>query len=839
GIGGEDPQPNTAFGVAIADIDNDGDGDIAFHAAYENTYIYKNNNGTFQLHQTITYSNSYDQWQYGLNFADIDGDGDKDLITTPFWSYAKMFIYKNNGNGTFSVWQQISDGISAYNKAVGDIDGDNDVDIVIPTTSGGNPLRVYKNNGNGVFSFYNSFAGEGGRTVALGDIDNDNDIDAVVATMYYGSGVRIYRNNGSGNFTMDNQVIALDNEDYHSVALADINNDNKLDIIAGTGSYDINIFKNLGNGYFTHVRTLTWEVGWQSYMMQVRVADMNSDGKLDIISSAYSGGVAVWLASNVNTFEYQACFRSTLADYGHGMDIGYIDNNNTIDIVGSCANEYLGYVFLNQGTTTGTPPKAMNDSPECEGGTVHLYGLPANATYEWSGPNDFTSHQQNPVINNVSVANDGLYTLIAGNSYCYGIATTYVTIYDAPNVFIGNDTAVIAGTTVQFNPIISGGSGNYSYQWQPSGLLNNANISNPISIPLYQSTLFVLNVTDNTYGCSSSDTILVTVTGSNLTVTIHTHGNYVCEGQSVQLMALPSGGSGNYIYLWNSNPPGISDTSQTIIVYPQQSTTYYVTVYDGISTAFDSITINVIPLPIINAWTNGPYCPYDTVQLFVNSAYSYQWYGNNFSSTQQNPIVGLLPAGTYYYYVTIYNAYGCSKSSYVTVVVNPQPQALGVIQPDSLDLSLSSQAEFYGINTGGITSYQWIIENHIINSQNTQYIFSQTGQYPIFLIVSNNYNCYDTTSFLYTVYNSVSIKINNSDCHVFVAPNPTNDYVFITSNKIVKSLEIIDIDGKIVDRKNFKENQIKYNLKDFDSGVYFIKICTNDGFSITRLIKKY
>ncbi|MCX7954046.1 MAG: FG-GAP-like repeat-containing protein [Bacteroidales bacterium] len=768
GIGGPDPQPNTAFGIAIADIDNDGDGDIAFHAAYENTFIYKNVNGTFQLSQTFTYSND-DSWQYGLNFADIDNDGDKDLVTSPQWSNAKMYVYKNNGSGTFSVWQTVNTWISCYNKAMDDIDNDGDIDIVAASAGSGAGFQVFKNNGSGTFTQTQSLTGEGGRTVAIADVDGDGDKDAVVATMYYGTGIRIFKNNGTGTFTMDSQEIIVNNSDYHSVVVADFNNDGKPDIAAGTGSWYIHVFKNLGNGLFTFIRELQWEPNWVSYYMQLRSADMDGDGRRDLIASSYSGGITVWRCIN-NDFEFVPCYRSTLANYGHGMDIGDLNNDGKIDIVGCNANDLLAYVFLNNGGISGQPASANNNSPVCAGQNVQLFASPSGASYQWSGPNNYSSSQQNPIITNINSAQAGTYTVNVVGSNCYNKATTTVTLYQTPIVNAGNDQSISYNSSTQLNGSVSGGSGNYTIQWSPSNLLNNANILNPTTVNLTQSQSFILSVTDNSSGCSSSDTVLITITGTALSASIQAANNYVCQGNSIQLTALGTGGTGNYTYQWSSVPSGFSSNSQQVTVSPTANTTYTVSINDGVTTATASITITVKPLPNVSITINPPYCAYDNIQLFANSnAQTYSWTGSNgFSSNVQNPVVGQLSPGAYWFTVTVTDQFGCTNYSTTSFNVHAQPQAQAVAQPDSLNLYFTNTANFYGINSGNIQSWNWIINNQNYTTQNVTYTFNQVGTYPVQLIVQNTNGCYDTLVFNYVVYNlalplSVTIQASATD----------------------------------------------------------------------------
>ena len=80
----------------------------------------------------------------------------------------------------------------------------------------------------------------------------------------------------------------------------------------------------------------------------------------------------------------------------------------------------------------------------------------------------------------------------------------------------------------------------------------------------------------------------------------------VCAGSTVQLNAIPTGGSGTYTYSWSSNPQGFTSTLQNPTATPTNNTTYIVTVTSGSSTASASCSVTVDPLPSTPNDINGP-----------------------------------------------------------------------------------------------------------------------------------------------------------------------------------------------------------------------------------------
>lgn len=84
-----------------------------------------------------------------------------------------------------------------------------------------------------------------------------------------------------------------------------------------------------------------------------------------------------------------------------------------------------------------------------------------------------------------------------------------------------------------------------------------------------------------------------------LTVVVSATPEVTCYGGTIQLNAEVGGGSGNYTFLWTSNPAGFTSTEQNPIVYPEVTTTYTLNVGDGNNIADDEISVIVNPLPII------------------------------------------------------------------------------------------------------------------------------------------------------------------------------------------------------------------------------------------------
>jgi hypothetical protein len=169
-------------GVSAVDIDNDGDIDLAEAKWDPPSTIYLNDGfGNFRdageewgLPQTSFIEDN------GMTFADVDNDGDLDLAVV---GSQKVVLYKNQ-NKSFSRYQTVNSSRthSGFHAAFGDFDHDGDLDMYLSGE------RVYENNGTGLFTAVSvansglsaSLSSLDPRGCALGDFDGDGDLDIYV-----------------------------------------------------------------------------------------------------------------------------------------------------------------------------------------------------------------------------------------------------------------------------------------------------------------------------------------------------------------------------------------------------------------------------------------------------------------------------------------------------------------------------------------------------------------------------------------------------------------------------------------------------------------------------------
>ncbi|HPE98425.1 MAG TPA: T9SS type A sorting domain-containing protein [Chitinophagales bacterium] len=198
-------EPVASSAVTFFDMDNDGDQDVVIAGLNDMgiavTNIYANDgSGVFS---------SWSADLIGLQLVDLDagdtdGDGDLDLVftgtTDPYEAVAG--IYENDGSGNFSLLAGTPfTGANLGTINLADLDNDGDLDIiqtgntdVIDTFTS----NVYENTGSNIFVAVDSLEDAYLTSTAIGDIDNDGDLDAVILGISNDAdntfGTRIYIN---------------------------------------------------------------------------------------------------------------------------------------------------------------------------------------------------------------------------------------------------------------------------------------------------------------------------------------------------------------------------------------------------------------------------------------------------------------------------------------------------------------------------------------------------------------------------------------------------------------------------------------------------------------------
>jgi gliding motility-associated-like protein len=342
---------------------------------------------------------------------------------------------------------------------------------------------------------------------------------------------------------------------------------------------------------------------------------------------------------------------------------------NTYTVVGTSAE---GCINTDEVVVTVNPLPNVNAGPDqalCIGLSVTLSGSGAS-TYTWN----------NGVTNNVSFVPNASneYTVIGTDvNGCVNSDQVVVIVNPLPTINAGQDIAVCIGSTVTLS-----GNGGISYTWDNG-------VTNGVSFTPSTTLTYTVSGTDEK-GCVNSDQVVVTVNplpnidaGPDVTL---------CFGQSTTLNA-----TGGVIYTWNNG------AVQGGSVSPSTTTTYSVTGTDANGCVnSDNMTVNVNPLPIVDAGANQTICEGETVTLNATGATSYTW-----TPSATNGVVFTPAVGTTTYTVTGTDNNGCLNTDQVVIVVNPLPNVFA-----GNDVAVCD-GETVTLTGSGAATYTW--DNNINN----------------------------------------------------------------------------------------------------------------------------
>jgi hypothetical protein len=293
--------------VEVADVDGDGKvdlllangGNYSSAGTPEATRVFKNTWGEATNCSEISAQavGGFTGLSRVIKAADIDGDGDLDLLTGGAYQ-TQLKLFKRDGTSWTDATAQLPQQLTAIGDAeFGDVDNDGDLDLVLadwggtnPGTNAGGRTRLYVNNAG---TFTEATATQMPDTLVkwswdleLADIDNDWDLDVLVSCKLCTTSY-LFRNDGTGHFTNDANALPHFANNYEFEPM-DIDKDGDLDLVTINDGPNVteHIFVNRGDGTFADETTtrLTGTANPAGADDNVAVwLDYNADGNVDLL----------------------------------------------------------------------------------------------------------------------------------------------------------------------------------------------------------------------------------------------------------------------------------------------------------------------------------------------------------------------------------------------------------------------------------------------------------------------------------------------------------------------------------------------------------------------------
>jgi len=399
-----------------------------------------------------------------------------------------------------------------------------------------------------------------------------------------------------------------------------------------------------------------------------------------------------------------------------------------------------------------------------------------------------------------------------------------VTVNGLPQAGISTVSPVPFGTAATLHGD-AGGPGNFSFHWSPEALLLDPEVQNPQTVNLTAENIFHLMVTNLETGCQDDDHETVEITGGPLTVNPVSIADSICAGSQVMLFALCSGGTGNYSFTWTSDPSGLNSSEENPIIWPEMTTTCFLTASDGNETVSGNVVIFVEEIVIATISGTDTLCGDNgTTALSVeltglppwDFVYSFGSHSVLVAGQDQSPC-NLITGDTGSYQISFVQNSRCEGTGDGLASVERYPV------PPTPVIEVNENTLISDAGSGN----QWYRNDAAIPGANgISFTPAESGKY---YDIVTRLSCVSDTS------NSIDIIIPGldemNDCNIIIYPNPAKDHITVRLSETLTGpvvFSLFSTDGRLCyaseQINQTKSGEISLNINNLEPGFYLLII---------------
>jgi len=678
---------NSIRQVSIADLDGNGKPEIILTNEENNLIsVFVNNSTIGNLNFSVTPSTFQVQGAantFGLSVEDLNADKLPDITVNPSLT-SNLFVLVNRstpGNITFDTALRITVSGNLVNVRIGDLDGDGKPDLAT-TSLLANSVAILLNISSSGGAVQFAASTNVGTTKSpwgldMGDLDGDGKADLAIASTDNSKILTVLRNTSKpGALSFETANITTLERSRH-VKIADIDGDGKPEInFTGIDKSNLSVLRN------KHCLTPT--------IIPAGTIKICGGAPERLTVNERAGTVYRW------TLDGTVLQESTASFWDAGSPGVY---QVTALSVGCTKTSAPVTVELRSGASPSTP-QASNSGPVCAGNPVNLTATTiASATYAWTGPNNFSSSVQNPVIPAATTAASGVYSVRATVAGCQSPAAT-------TTVSVGERPSAVAITAVPSLSLCEGQSATLSvpnvsgntYQWKKDGQIIAG--AQTASFVTQQAGAYSVMISTST-GCNG-ETDAATVKINSQPVVSFSIDNSGCVNQPATFQNTSVVSMGEpFSCNWDFGD-GQTGTGVTAVHTYRAPGSYTVKLTVGYNANpscqnASTKTFNVIAVPTVTILSSKtPICRGDSTELTVDKAYgSYLW-----STGETKASIFAKKEGEYK--VKVRTAEGCDVEAKTVVIMFP-----GAPLVITADKTTFVRGESLQLQASGAVSYRW------------------------------------------------------------------------------------------------------------------------------------
>jgi hypothetical protein len=392
--------------ITSADIDGDGDMDVAAAGGSSNTITWHENDGA-QSYTEHTVADNLD-FATSVFAADLDSDGNMDLLSSSR-NDNTITWHENDGSQTFTSSTIASDITSTEIVTVYDVNSDGNMDVLVASDT---ELLWYENDGSESFTKRVIASGlSDPRSLYATDMDTDGDID-IVAGIFSGHQILVFENNGSESFTARTVVSSFFGSAF--VFATDMDGDGDQDILGAAffSNGRLSWFENDGNLSFTERTIVTGFAGARS----IRAGDVDGDGDMDVIGASQIDD-AVILYINDGNQNFSPSTVTTSADNARLAEFTDMDGDGDLDILVASKNDstIAWYEFVPIVSSSSLAFNGTDTYINADRVAPHLSGSSSFTFETWIKP-DFAGQTDPNDVTILNIAPSGFRIFLGNNA---------------------------------------------------------------------------------------------------------------------------------------------------------------------------------------------------------------------------------------------------------------------------------------------------------------------------------------------------------------------------------------------------------------------------------------